>query len=296
MRGNLARILKCSVTTGSIPAHAGEPAVISMGMPSGVVYPRACGGTSRSFPLSAFTKGLSPRMRGNLYRLVAPPNRIGSIPAHAGEPRGWQSTRGLTRVYPRACGGTEQAIVVILEELGLSPRMRGNRRQLATQQLLQGSIPAHAGEPPCWVCWINYCRVYPRACGGTIIGARGIQVKRGLSPRMRGNRIRQEAGRVVLGSIPAHAGEPRTSGPPFWPSRVYPRACGGTTTDAQDGTQGTGLSPRMRGNHVRAGPRCATAGSIPAHAGEPEAGRMITSSSRVYPRACGGTIRWNGPR
>ena len=52
-----------------------------------------------------------------------------------------------------------------------------------------------------------------------------------------------------------------------------------------------GLSPRMRGNHVRYDLRFASKGSIPAHAGEPNDGYLESLKGRVYPRACGGTQR-----
>ena len=50
-----------------------------------------------------------------------------------------------------------------------------------------------------------------------------------------------------------------------------------------------GLSPRMRGNHLRIGadrPRC---GSIPAYAGEPSTIPARFRITMVYPRVCGGT-------
>ena len=89
-------------------------------------YPRACGGP---FPPSASffsSKGLSPRVRGNL---IAPDddnahvglsprvrgNRswihrqwadAGSIPACAGEPNAEKNSTQTDRVYPRGCGET----------------------------------------------------------------------------------------------------------------------------------------------------------------------------------------------
>ena len=53
---------------GSIPACAGEPRKSRRTRTPKTVYPRVCGGT----PLTASTPpallGLSPRVRGNLYR------------------------------------------------------------------------------------------------------------------------------------------------------------------------------------------------------------------------------------
>jgi hypothetical protein len=61
--------------------------------------------------LQAAAPGLSPHMRGNpVICGVANPN-IGSIPAHAGEPKRSGRTRRRSKVYPRTCGGTIIAVV-----------------------------------------------------------------------------------------------------------------------------------------------------------------------------------------
>ena len=188
MRGNPEDPRRKFYTFGSIPAHAGEPAFRSI------------------------------RRRGC----------AGSIPAHAGEPNGRTFERRSPRVYPRACGGTPVDKQTGRALRGLSPRMRGNRRCCGKGSAGVGSIPAHAGEPPEAVLGILGARVYPRACGGTFaLGACDLQ-RLGLSPRMRGN-LRWDPGRSPRrGSIPAHAGEPGRYHGTAHPSRVYPRACGGT--------------------------------------------------------------------
>ena len=50
----------------------------------------------------------------------------------------------------------------------------------------------------------------PRACGGTFRVRKRVIENMGLSPRMRGNLQGEEACNREYGSIPAHAGEPRT--------------------------------------------------------------------------------------
>ena len=74
------------VDAGSIPAHAGEPGHYAASSKFWGVYPRACGGTARLRELRLASKGLSPRMRGNLFDLENIRQGWGSIPAHAGEP------------------------------------------------------------------------------------------------------------------------------------------------------------------------------------------------------------------
>ena len=151
----------------------------------------------------------------------------------------------------------------------------------------------------------------------------------GLSPRVRGNRCRRAVYRVRRGSIPARAGEPlrksagsqvarvypracggtsspvrsgndrrvypRACGEPDGPrlacatGRVYPRACGGTVASCRKPVMGTGLSPRVRGNPHRTCLASEGIGSIPARAGEPHRPRRLYRLPWVYPRACGGT-------
>ena len=130
--------------------------------------------------------------------------------------------------------------------------------------------------------------------GNQDVGDRHRRSMQGLSPRMRGNREPEApAGRGILGSIPAHAGEPSCTPRPRKSARVYPRACGGTKLKIKHDPLAEGLSPRMRGNPLhhhrhlegRGGlsPRMRgnlphppqvphdASGSIPAHAGEPRA-------------------------
>ena len=234
-----------------------------------------------------------------------------SIPARAGEPDGcgWVGTVVWRRVYPRACGGTAAGSVP--SPGGSIPARAGepNVNAMASTR----SIPARAGEPRPFV--------LSPICGGSVPGrsipARAGEpacintaARRGLSPRVRGNR-----GRPVrsTGSIPARAGEPRTID---W---VYPRACGGTRPAASKMAVGSiparagepelcispqptrsiparagepwrapelqGLSPRVRGE-----PGTSLAmGSIPARAGEPRgrSGAGVATSGGLSPRVRG---------
>ena len=127
VRGNLARRRRADVLVGSIPARAGEPAT---GLPAPTrwwVYPRVCGGTCRTASARYPSRGLSPRVRGNRPQRLRPYTRGRSIPARAGEPRYGNILDAIRQVYPRACGGTWASAVFSVSELGLSPRVRGNR-------------------------------------------------------------------------------------------------------------------------------------------------------------------------
>ena len=71
--------------------------------------------------------------------------------------------------------------------------------------------------------------------------------------------------------------------------------CGGTISRSTPGSDSRGLSPRVRGNHCVGGSRVEDVRSIPACAGEPTPGMVVTSDGKVYPRVCGGTRRNNIP-
>ena len=187
--------------------------------------------------------------------------------------------------------------------------MRGNLVDAAAQVDLRRSIPACAGEPRACTARARPCRVYPRVCGGTgrraacWVQTRGLSPRvrgnhhlfsksatyDGLSPRVRGNRRGLRAGVDDQRSIPACAGEPLPRLIRFRPLEVYPRVCGGTTGPVRWPVDGTGLSPRVRGN-LEIGVRLRHfPGSIPACAGEPLGHWMPLATGKVYPRVCGGT-------
>ena len=314
MRGNLWIAESLRYQRGSIPARAGEPgwnaakrrhhrvypracggtsgAITVCATSAGIttwVYPRACGGTAVISSSASEKEGLSPRVRGNrlLMNLGALVTR--SIPARAGEPDGVIFSLDTGPVYPRACGGTRGVHNGVPAFTGLSPRVRGNRPIPLRNRILTRSIPARAGEPrrPC--CDRCRRRVYPRACGGTAGRKVSPSIWPGLSPRVRGNHTRGFAAMSGSRSIPARAGEPGWPTPAENNWRVYPRACGGTTSAATGALPGAGLSPRVRGNRCYSRASSVSFRSIPARAGEPPNANQTDYEVRVYPRACGGT-------
>ena len=70
------------------------------------------------------------------------------------------------------------------------------------------SIPACAGEPPTLEDFPEILAVYPRVCGGTMVGNLVDGKGAGLSPRVRGNLQDPAIRTLCVGSIPACAGEP----------------------------------------------------------------------------------------
>ncbi len=187
VRGNLERRAGGGGWLGSIPARAGEP-WDAAGLGSGVwVYPRACGGTLITHPDFPLATGLSPRVRGNLQASCGRAREDGSIPARAGEPGRPGRRPAMTWVYPRACGGTLVRPTEAVSVAGLSPRVRGNPLDESVPPGRTWSIPARAGEPTRRARSMTAPRVYPRACGGTVVEFGKTLRLSGLSPRVRGN-------------------------------------------------------------------------------------------------------------
>ena len=274
---------------GSIPAHAGEPAVRRRAARVFRVYPRPRGGTETSKARTRARGGLSPPTRGNPGVRARRIRRPGSIPAHAGEPSLPPLPVSMGEVYPRPRGGTLHEDVNPFSRAGLSPPTRGNRRRSRRARLRRRSIPAHAGEPNTPTSSPTQERVYPRPRGGTSPEPAFTRWRGGLSPPTRGNQAPTTWARRRSRSIPAHAGEPPTWGDDKGRSAVYPRPRGGTQASVSTAPSGMGLSPPTRGNPQANPVATALRGSIPAHAGEPAAHNQILGCDRVYPRPRGGT-------
>ena len=126
-------------------------------------------------------------------------------------------------------------------------------------------------------------------CGGTGYAPHIPGGGQGLSPRVRGNPTATPQWLDGKRSIPACAGEPAGMRRPAQHSQVYPRVCGGTGECALVSAGWEGLSPRVRGNHIRSYYAPGKSRSIPACAGEPSRRRRSPRCRKVYPRVCGGT-------
>ena len=228
VRGNRRPARALGRPDGSIPACAGEPA----GEPGcnlmTRVYPRVCGGTRAAGHHPAARPGLSPRVRGNPVGVDRQDGVQGSIPACAGEPYRRSVSSQALGVYPRVCGGTATASGHANAASGLSPRVRGNRRDCRRWAKWAGSIPACAGEPRALTDAHIGGKVYPRVCGGTVSTGTGKPTRPGLSPRVRGNPGKMATAAGATRSIPACAGEPRQRVLRSHTEWVYPRVCGGT--------------------------------------------------------------------
>ena len=221
-RGSPPRALSGPPPTGSIPAHAGEPWDSPLVLDIYKVYPRPRGGARRHTVLVHRVEGLSPPTRGAIratrrnaaMSVLSPPTRgslpmvlplvppFGSIPAHAGEPCYAHQCSAHTGVYPRPRGGALDSSSHVPNDPGLSPPTRGSNQ-------------------------VRTVGVYPRPRGGAEgeghVGSPGV----GLSPPTRGSPGWTRLRTALIGSIPAHAGEPKEAEKDLQDIKVYPRPRGG---------------------------------------------------------------------
>ena len=254
------------------------------------VYPRVGGATVVAGYDCESGVGLSPRGRGNRRYWCNGPNPGGSIPAWAGQPSRTISCATSIPVYPRVGGATEAEISRLFAQRGLSPRGAGQpslsiiaTRSTAVYPRVGGATstttmrtrsnpglsPRGRGQPlrPPRSCQSN--TVYPRVGGATLTRDVAAADQEGLSPRGRGNLPRARGGERRGRSIPAWAGQPTQQSVQYSPWRVYPRVGGATSFWRPVSHRWQGLSPRGRGNRMDMGGISASAGSIPAWAGQP---------------------------
>ena len=290
VRGSRLSLHRTGCKRRSIPARAGEPSGGRWPRPRAAVYPRPCGGAcrrcscgqarSRSIPARAgeppfsvtsllVTTGLSPPVRGSHRTGCRPLGGSGSIPARAGEPRPRGALVRAGRVYPRPCGGAALGQHAVHAHDGLSPPVRGSRMLETDYKQYRRSIPARAGEPVPGLRPASKSAVYPRPCGGALYKFRRIVGNVGLSPPVRGSRASSAVSRPWERSIPARAGEPRSSRRRTMMHRVYPRPCGGASPFQLENPPPAGLSPPVRGSRRQDESVTILSGSIPARAGEP---------------------------
>ena len=192
-------------------------------------------------------------------------------------------------VYPRLRGGSQTAREHMARRRGLSPPTRGIPVNAAMVNDYSGSIPAYAGDPATARRPALSLRVYPRLRGGSGHGEDVRMPRVGLSPPTRGIHCPLPKPPLVIGSIPAYAGDPEES--EVWAGEytVYPRLRGGSMRRRWAIMRQRGLSPPTRGIPDVHMVNVVQRRSIPAYAGDPSAHASSAIWKRVYPRLRGGS-------
>ena len=191
--------------------------------------------------------GSSPRMRGTPHLCRDAAFGHGIIPAYAGNTLCSICRRSCWKDHPRVCGEHLAVERLALVDAGSSPRMRGTLCDGRSEIVQPGIIPAYAGNT-------NRVRLdgirprdHPRVCGEHRGGLTVLSEREGSSPRMRGTLVIGRVACVVLGIIPAYAGNTMAVEPCHALVWDHPRVCGEHVVNCSPPHAASGSSPRMRG-------------------------------------------------
>ena len=267
MRGTHRRGTRSETAQGIIPAYAGNTSQCAALRALLRDHPRVCG--EHRSPVS--------------WRI--PPTRI--IPAYAGNTRFAQQICCVYRDHPRVCGEHIAFVPAITVVVGSSPRMRGTLHDWPIQVVVEGIIPAYAGNTPKRRSVAPRSRDHPRVCGEHRPAISKLTRALGSSPRMRGTRYRMVFATPVCGIIPAYAGNTRSRRGVRARKRDHPRVCGEHTCLRVRVLRIVGSSPRMRGTQSQPLLYCLQSGIIPAYAGNTCQSDGECYLSGDHPRVCG---------
>ena len=146
MRGTLVLNISLFLSTGIIPAYAGNTSFRLAAWTSPRDHPRVCGEHPNRRPIMRRKTGSSPRMRGTLTSGCDVSIRIGIIPAYAGNTSWRCGSRCRAWDHPRVCGEHTMRNFPYLRDEGSSPRMRGTLGLIHGSIGNAGIIPAYAGN------------------------------------------------------------------------------------------------------------------------------------------------------
>ena len=231
--------------------------------------------------------GSSPRMRGTRSKRIRIGGPPGIIPAYAGNTRRRSARRRSTRDHPRVCGEHCTSRGVMRGSSGSSPRMRGTLASACVRFLVNGIIPAYAGNTHHSALCLPLVEDHPRVCGEHLTKRSPNCKLKGSSPRMRGTRVAKIRILRSEGIIPAYAGNTCTTRSPPQKRWDHPRVCGEHYGDSDFVDELEGSSPRMRGT-LKGGTSydCCT-GIIPAYAGNTIPRKTAAVETWDHPRVCG---------
>ena len=150
-----------------------------------------------------------------------------------------------------------------------------------------GIIPACAGNTCLDIALFVVHWDHPRVCGEHWKVPTSIFCSWGSSPRVRGTRLWWFSCSVLLGIIPACAGNTEAAVDDEIVSRDHPRVCGEHFHDPYTGRTMRGSSPRVRGTPGRGCGGRSRRRIIPACAGNTRTPRGFRTGRRDHPRVCG---------
>ena len=196
-------------------------------------------------------EGSSPRVRGEDPETFTREGSPRIIPAGAGRSHSRDGRRAARRDHPRGCGEKAFMLDPALDEMGSSPRVRGEVATCGFHVVAFGIIPAGAGRSLIFLAHDPAAGDHPRGCGEKRPPPWRCSVCWGSSPRVRGEAAPMGPTARGWGIIPAGAGRSDYHHPRAMPGQDHPRGCGEKRCNASSLTVSPGSSPRVRGEGRR---------------------------------------------
>ena len=173
---------------------------------------------------------------------------MGITPAHAGKRDTTVWTCEPVRDHPRTCG----------EKFLQSPLC----------PLPSRITPAHAGKRRCKAAFCVWSWDHPRTCGEKCVLVLVCSFQIGSPPHMRGKVTTFDAGKLIPGITPAHAGKSIYFLVHRCARRDHPRTCGEKDVELKYPIPSLGSPPHMRGKVFAFMALLLCVRITPAHAGK----------------------------
>ena len=166
-----------------------------------------CGEKPDILPLSAWTRGSPPRMRGKVQLQPGQPAALGITPAYAGKSKNLPALVCGNGDHPRVCGEKRKDFETANRKKGSPPRMRGKASCVWIFARLIGITPAYAGKSSIPSRRCCFCRDHPRVCGEKPLFLFFRFFGLGSPPRVRGKAVHPLAVIISIRITPACAGK-----------------------------------------------------------------------------------------
>ena len=128
-------------------------------------HPHACGDKRYAGSELPKLSGSSPRVWGQVFFFFCPVSCAGIIPTRMGTRTSSQSPETQEKDHPHAYGDKEKLFILLLIELGSSPRVWGQDNYFQRQCVLCRIIPTRMGTRFLTQHTLSYYQDHPHAYG-----------------------------------------------------------------------------------------------------------------------------------
>ncbi len=231
--------------------------------------------------------GSSPPARGTQKCAVDHNAWLGLIPACAGNTPSLPALSHQVAAHPRLRGEHLNTNTHLEAVQGSSPPARGTHKLAAKWLHNLGLIPACAGNTTCATSGGQTRAAHPRLRGEHNIEERNQRDVAGSSPPARGTHVADDDDYLLIGLIPACAGNTRWPSLTRWRTTAHPRLRGEHPSPPIFGSFQFGSSPPARGTRPVDVFPLLRHGLIPACAGNTPYSSGITRPVAAHPRLRG---------